>query len=409
MSYIGTALRISPTRDIALGNGVLTANSGADNCAIGDGALEDNTSGISNCAFGTQSLASNLVGNGNTALGAFALRACLGDSSVAIGNGALYSSTVGGMTAIGDAALFENTIGTSNLAIGLGSLSLNVVGSNNLAVGEFALNANLADLNFAIGADCLKVNTTGTRNSGAGFAVLNANIVGNDNTGFGHEVLLLSIGSDNTAMGSNCARLLSSGYKNTIIGSDTASAAPTLNACTIIGKGAAGFILTSLTNGTLIGAGANAVDGLTNVIAIGVEAVVSASNCAVIGGTGVNAVNLGLGTSLPTARLSVYGGIVVKQDVTVNGPGAYNVLVTDYIVKFNTTVATAQAFLPDPTTPTNEGQVFIFKDISGTAGVNNITIFPGGAATIDGAASYVINVSYGSITVFSDGTNYYIT
>lgn len=277
MSYIGTALRISPTRDIALGNGVLTANSGADNCAIGDGALEDNTSGISNCAFGTQSLASNLVG------------------------------------------------------------------------------------------------------------------------------------SDNTAMGSNCARLLSSGDKNTIIGSDTASAAPTLNACTIIGKGAAGFILTSLTEGTLIGAGANAVDGLTNVIAIGAEAVVSASNCAVIGGTGVNAVNLGLGTSLPTARLSVYGGIVVKQDVTVNGPGAYNVLVTDYIVKFNTTVATAQAFLPDPTTPTNEGQVFIFKDISGTAGTNNITIFPGGAATIDGAASYVINVSYGSITVFSDGTNYYIT
>lgn len=55
------------------------------------------------------------------------------------------------------------------------------------------------------------------------------------------------------------------------------------------------------------------------------------------------------------------------------------------------------------------GRVFTIKDACGGAGGTNITINPEGGTLIDGAASFAINVNYGSIDVFSDGTNWFIT
>jgi len=45
------------------------------------------------------------------------------------------------------------------------------------------------------------------------------------------------------------------------------------------------------------------------------------------------------------------------------------------------------------------------KDESGGALTNNITIARAGADTIDGATSNVINLNYGSRTVYSDGVS----
>jgi len=51
----------------------------------------------------------------------------------------------------------------------------------------------------------------------------------------------------------------------------------------------------------------------------------------------------------------------------------------------------------------------VFKDSTGTAATNNITINRADSATIDGATSQTIASNYGSLKLISDGTNWFIT
>ena len=108
-------------------------------------------------------------------------------------------------------------------------------------------------------------------------------------------------------------------------------------------------------------------------------------------------------------------GLTVTGSTTLNGaqivkntaPGAYpyNVLTTDYIVSVDTSAARTIRLPNAPTT----GQVFIIKDVVGSAAANNISLTTvGGAVNIDGAATQTMNVNYGSITVFFNGTAYFI-
>ena len=61
---------------------------------------------------------------------------------------------------------------------------------------------------------------------------------------------------------------------------------------------------------TFVGYKADAsVGGLTNAVAIGANALVGVSNAIVLGGTGVNAVNVGIGNTAPTAKLHVTTGV----------------------------------------------------------------------------------------------------
>lgn len=53
------------------------------------------------------------------------------------------------------------------------------------------------------------------------------------------------------------------------------------------------------------------------------------------------------------------------------------------------------------------GRVIIIKDESGAAGTNNITVDTEGAETIDGAASYTISFDYGTMRLYSDGSNWF--
>lgn len=98
------------------------------------------------------------------------------------------------------------------------------------------------------------------------------------------------------------------------------------------------------------------------------------------------------------------GGQVVK--LTVPGAYPYNVLTTDYIVEVDTSGARTIRLPNAPTT----GQVFTIKDVTGSAAANNISLTTvGGVVTIDGATTQTMNVNYGSITVFFNGTAYFIT
>jgi hypothetical protein len=112
------------TENTAVGNSALNINTtGKYNTAVGNTALNINTTGGNNAALGYASLRANTIGNNNTGIGDFALdRNITGSSNTAVGSGALSG----------------NTTGNSNTAIGLNALSAGVTGSNNIVIGPWS-------------------------------------------------------------------------------------------------------------------------------------------------------------------------------------------------------------------------------------------------------------------------------
>lgn len=84
-------------------------------------------------------------------------------------------------------------------------------------------------------------------------------------------------------------------------------------------------------------------------------------------------------------------------DVTSSGEGIIGV--SDTSVARTVTLGSADVV---------EGKQIVVKDESGAAGTNNITVATEGLETIDGSATATISTNYGSITVYSDGTNWFL-
>jgi hypothetical protein len=99
-----------------------------------------------------------------------------------------------------------------------------------------------------------------------------------------------------------------------------------------------------------------------------------------------------------TGATGIAGGLVVP--VTNVNTTPYNVLTSDYMMSVNVGGASS-VVLPISVT----GTVFVVKDDSGVASVNNITITATGA-NIDGVASQVINVNRGSFTMVFNGSQW---
>ena len=81
-----------------------------------------------------------------------------------------------------------------------------------------------------------------------------------------------------------------------------------------------------------------------------------------------------------------------------------SIALTDQVVLVNNT---APATMTLPNAASVEGQYFIIKDANGNAETHNI-IIDTVAGTIDGNASVTMTVDYMSLTIYSDGTNYFI-
>jgi hypothetical protein len=248
------------------------------NTFFGYQAGNSNTSGIQNTFIGQQAGYNNLSGYWNT---------FVGDSSG-------YSTTTGYRnTSIGYQSLFNNTTGWFNNAFGHKTLYSNTTGSDNMAVGQAALYGNTTGIhNIAVGNYTLETTTSGGNNTAVGYAALYNN---NDATG------------DNTAVGYNAMYTSTSGKSNTAIGTGTLTNT-TGNFNTAIGNNTGGSNTTG-SNNTFVGTNANPSSGaLTNATAIGYNAIVGASNSLVLGGTGANAVNVGIGTTTPMALLHINSG-----------------------------------------------------------------------------------------------------
>jgi hypothetical protein len=179
-----------------------------DNTAIGQEALNANTTGISNTANGANALQNNTTGSYNIAIGAQALIAnTTGSSNIAIGAQAMLSNSSGNNnTVIGQAAMFSNTSGSNNTAVGDNALVHNTTGGNNTANGEQALQEN----------------TTGGDNAATGYQALFGNTNGSFNTGVGANALQNTTGSEyNTAVGYQAGATYDNGYNNVFVGTST--------------------------------------------------------------------------------------------------------------------------------------------------------------------------------------------
>ncbi len=198
------------------------------NTNTGTNSLFSNTTGSYNSAFGYESLYSNTTGNSNSALGAQALR----------------SSTTGNYnSAFGHFSLFANTTGDNNSAYGHRTLISNSTGDDNCAFGYNALPANTTGLkNCAFGSQALISSTQGAENVAVGYYALLSNDTGNYNTAVGAQSLQHNV----------------SGECNVAVGS---GAGPGLGS-----------------------------DNLSNSIAIGCNAIVSADNTTVIGNSSMTSI-----------------------------------------------------------------------------------------------------------------------
>ena len=111
---------------------------------------------------------------GNTAIGDMTL-------------GTYYNNTGSSDTAIGTGSLFDNRSGNWNTALGYYALYSNQSGGGNTAVGLYALLANVTNnSNTAIGTGAL-INTRGTGNIGLGDFAGQNNTTGDDNIDIGNQ------------------------------------------------------------------------------------------------------------------------------------------------------------------------------------------------------------------------------
>ena len=76
----------------------------------------------------------------------------------------------------------------------------------------------------------------------------------------------------------------------------------------------------------------------------------------------------------------------------------------DYAILANSTSGAITINLP--TAAILAGRIFVFKRVN--AGANNVVIDPAASETIDGAAMYTLSAQWASVTIISNGTNWFI-
>ena len=152
---------VGSTDNVAVGYEALWANqptatgNGNSNVAIGDFALNMNTTGANNTATGTEALGNNVIGNYNTAVGTNALSSSTTSNNTAVGFDALVNvTTQGNNTAIGYAAgpnsgaLF-NTTSIGNLATTTASNEIVLGNAAITEIGAYVAGiTNLSDARF---------------------------------------------------------------------------------------------------------------------------------------------------------------------------------------------------------------------------------------------------------------------
>lgn len=114
-------------------------------------------------------------------------------------------------------------------------------------------------------------------------------------------------------------------------------------------------------------------------------------------GPGITLDDSGPGGAMTIARSSGH-----KRKAIIND---YSVELTDYYLGIDTTLNTVDLTLPAASTAT-EGQTYVIKDEGGNAFVNNINVLA--TDTIDGSTSVTLSSPYASMSLYTDGANWFI-
>ncbi len=158
-------------------------------------------------------------------------------------------------------------------------------------------------------------------------------------------------------------------------------------------------------NGAVVSAGTNPVrsNGTgANTLALEVQTsqAISAADATKIGLSNFNSAQFSVAA---TGFVSALSTVNAKYTATAV---SYQVLITDVIIGVTSNASARTITMPNA--GMIAGQVWTVKDCAGTAqSANNITI-SGNGATIDGSATFVININYGSVDIFFDGTNFFV-
>jgi len=293
--------------NIFMGYGAGIANSvggGLNNTFIGYLAGSSNTTADSNVALGSNALSKNTTGNQNTALGQLSL----------------YSNTEGYYnTGIGLGSLRSNTTGAYNTAVGLGSLFSTQGGNYNTALGYYAGYANQSG-----GGNLFMGYYAGYNETGS-----NKLYIDNGSAPAGSAFIYGDMGTDQLTFNAN----VGIGITNPaawldIMGSTTAKASLRLRSGTEPSTPATGDIYNSGTALYYYNGSAWVDLGTTGTATIAGSG--AATQIAFFtGSTAISGSNnlwwdnsnsrLGIGTSTPTATLSVAGG-TASTITSTSGP-----------------------------------------------------------------------------------------
>ena len=256
----------------------------------------DNTADVSsNPGPSTSNMSSGVVYVGTSQAAYFGDVATGGYGNVFLGVGSIPAGSYGyGNTSVGASAGKSNTSGAYNTCIGYLAGAASTTSDNNLMVGaNTGQSTTTGGGNAFLGTSAGHFNTTGANSCFVGAYAGYSNITGGGNVCIGRNSGYTSNASGNTLVGNQSGYYSTSGSNNVFVGS---GAGVTSNS---------GNANTTGSNNVFVGAnsGAGTSTQLNNAIAIGTNALVSASNSLALGGTGSYALSVGIGTTAPTAFL----------------------------------------------------------------------------------------------------------
>jgi hypothetical protein len=117
--------------------------------------------------------------------------------------------------------------------------------------------------------------------------------------------------------------------------------------------------------------------------------------------------NVGIGTTGPITTLDVDGGFatnIITIDQTDDG---YTPLTTDYTILVDADSATADVDIDLPAASDREGQILVIKRIDDNP-TYDVVINRAGSDLIDGVISKTLDAQWKSLTIQSDGSDWFI-
>lgn len=280
---------------------------GNNNTFIGYQTGYNNAKGSNNVAIGYLSAYAKNVGNNNTFLGYSAGYGNSADENTFIGSYAAYGNYSGRRdVALGNNAFFSGS-GQDNVVIGHNAGLLMGNSNQNVIIGHATLNYNMTSLNYGVSNMVVIGDSAGFSSVARSTIAIGSNSAhfyqGQSSVFVGDEAGKITTGGYyNTYVGAAAGLQETNGFDNTFLGASTGWTNKTGNGLTLLGEQA------DVSSSALF-----------NSIAIGQDAIVTASNKAVIGNTNMTSIGGKVGWS-------TFSDGRFKRNIQENVPGLQFIL-----------------------------------------------------------------------------------